>query len=90
MPEITDYVNDPSRDYSMAPLFVCDVCRAEVYLFTRLLGKLVCGECWHRAGSPFPRTPSTAEELHRAELATRERMQKRGGADRHMVRNGKS
>lgn len=49
-----------------------------------------CAECWRRAGMPWPSNLATAEAVQAAELATRERMLQRGGADRYMVRSGKS
>lgn len=72
----------------------CDRCRQDFDLQTTLFaavnGRVICSECWHRAGSPFPRREASVAEIHAAELAIRERMQARGGADRHMVRSGKS
>jgi len=72
----------------------CDLCPPEAWrpeqLHVVVDGRLFCGAHWRAAGRPFPRTEATVEELHQAELATRERMQARGGADRHMVRSGKS
>lgn len=72
-------------------LCVCDRCGAE---FSPLAGLTesawLCAECWRRAGMPWPSNPATAEEVQAAELATRERMLKRKGADRYMVRSGKA
>lgn len=75
---------------STAPFWHCDGCGQPRHLFALVLGKLLCVRCWRRAGSPFPRSTATPQELHEIELATRERMNARGGADRHLVRSGKS
>jgi hypothetical protein len=85
-----DFVNDPANDYAMSDLFACDNCHRPHLLFASFGGRLICGDCWQAKGSPWPRRPATAEEIHAAELRTRERMQARGGTDRHMVRNGKT
>jgi hypothetical protein len=53
-------------------------------------GRMLCSACWVKAGRPWPRRPPTIVELHAAESATRERMLKRGGTDRHLVRDGHS
>lgn len=84
------YVNDPGADFAMADLFACDDCHRPHLLFANFGGRLLCSGCWQAKGSPWPRRPATVEEIHTAELRTRERMQARGGADRHMVRSGKS
>lgn len=89
-PRETDFVNDPAADFAMADLFACDGCRRACLLFASFGGRMLCAECWHAKGSPFPRRELTPQEMHAAEIATRERMQKRGGADRHLVRAGKS
>lgn len=68
----------------------CALCGEPVGIFIRIDGQPSCARCWRRRGSPFPRREATAAELLAAEIATRERMQKRGGADRHLVRAGKS
>jgi hypothetical protein len=68
----------------------CDSCRDPRLLFVSFGGRLLCAECWHAIGSPFPRRELTPQEMIAAEIATRERMQKRGGADRHLVRSGRS
>ena len=85
-----DFVQNPAGGWRMA----CDGCHrdfdAQVTLFANIGGKVMCCGCWTAAGCPFPRRIATPAEIHAAEIATRERMQKRGGADRHMVRNGKS
>jgi len=85
-----EYVNDPASEYAMADLFACDGCHKAFLLFVDFGGRKLCSDCWHAKGSPWPRRPATIEEIHAAELKTRERMQARGGADRHMVRSGKS
>jgi hypothetical protein len=90
MNEPDDFVQDPSTGWSVAPLFACDRCHEPRHLFANWAGRLVCAECWHALGSPFPRRELTPQEMHAAEIATRERMLKRGGADRHLVRAGKS
>lgn len=74
----------------MAVLFACDQCHEPRLLFAIFGTRLLCADCWHAKGSPWPKRPATVEEIHQAELRTRERMQARGGADRHMVRSGKS
>jgi hypothetical protein len=69
----------------------CDRCR-EAYdqaraLFARIGHERVCAACWHRAGRPFP-GPAPMAAVHEAQVATRDRMNARGGADRHLVRKG--
>jgi hypothetical protein len=72
----------------------CDRCLADPradQLFTPPIGgRVLCAKCWHEMGEPFPAPGSSAQALHEAELATRARMQARGGTDRHLVRNGRS
>lgn len=73
----------------------CDVC-ARVFtieenrLFVRVDGRWYCAGCWRKAGRPWPSRLASIEDLHAAETATRERMNARGGADRHLVRKGLS
>lgn len=67
----------------------CSRCDRGVSLFVRIEGRPVCARCWKRAGSPAPRPP-TMHERHEAEVANHERMNARGGADRHLVRSGKA
>lgn len=61
-------------------------------LFARVGGRwpFVCALCWHQIGCPWPRNLPTMEEVHEAEVHTRERMLARGGTDRHLVRNGRA
>jgi len=70
----------------------CDVCGDinDRRLYGVVDGKRFCSRCWKRAGSPFPKLRSDPEEARLAELATRERMTKRGGPDRHLVRNNRT
>jgi len=84
------FVNDPTSDYAMADLFACDGCHKACLLFVAFGGRLICSDCWRAKGSPWPKRPATVAEIHAAELRTRERMQARGGADKHLVRAGKS
>lgn len=69
----------------------CDRCRqpydGETTLFARIGHEQVCASCWHRAGRPFP-PPASMAAVHEAQVATRQRMEARGGADRHLVRKG--
>lgn len=89
-PAADAFVNDPAADFAMADLFACDGCHKASLLFVSFGAEKICAECWHRKGSPFPRRVLTPQEMSAAEIATRERMNRRGGADRHMVRSGKS
>lgn len=50
----------------------------------------LCAECWRALGQPFPRAQASPDLVHETELRTRERMQARGGTDRHLVRNGRT
>jgi hypothetical protein len=69
---------------------VCGDCRKDVGLYATMSdGTRVCSECWKDRGSPWPQR-GTMAEFHEAEVATVARMQKRGGTDRHLVRNGMS
>lgn len=47
-----------------------------------------CAECWHLLGCPFPQDHAAPIELEAQEMATKQRMLARGGADRHLVRKG--
>lgn len=89
-PAEDNFVNDPTSHYSMAVLSKCDRCPATAYLFVSFGGRLICADCWHAMGAPFPRRVATLEELHAAELATRERMLRRGGEAAYRVKAGKS
>lgn len=51
---------------------------------------VLCADCWHRVGCPFPRHVATAQESHETEERTRDRMLARGGTDRHLVRSGRT
>lgn len=88
----SDFVQLPSAGWSLLtiPDEDCGFCHRPVGLFARIEGMPCCASCWVLKGRPYPRVVATPQELHERELATRERMNKRGGADRHMVRSGKS
>lgn len=72
-----------------------DVFTTRAVVFRRTAGRRevvevdLCGPCWRQAGEPSA-PPSTAAEAHAAALKARDRMQARGGTDRHMVRSGKA
>lgn len=72
----------------------CDACPpdapTEGRLFVRVDNRLLCARHWHEAGRPWPRSGGSLEQVHEAELRTRERMQARGGADAYRVKAGKS
>lgn len=72
----------------------CDLCPpgapTEGRLYAVVAGRRLCAHHWHAAGEPWPRETLTAQQVHEAELRTRERMTARGGTDRHLVRNGKT
>lgn len=72
---------------------VCTTCGAgqeqgRVFLARLGGGRLLCLVCWRAAGRPWPMPETDVQRIHEAELATRERMQARGGTDRHLVRKG--
>lgn len=68
----------------------CGRCRRPMRLLAVVGPYLLCSACWEAAGSPWPRGQATAQEIHEAELAIRERMTARGGTDKHLVRKGLS
>ena len=72
----------------------CDFCDPDVptrgRLFAEIGGRRFCSKHWFLAGHPWPRDLPTPDEVHLAEIRTRERMLARGGAFRHLVRSGKS
>jgi hypothetical protein len=73
----------------------CDACPPDPpppkdQLFAVVDGRRFCSRHWHEAGHPWPRRVGTVDEVHEAELRTRERMTARGGTDRHLVRAGKT
>lgn len=72
-------------------LCICDRCGV---LFPPLAylteQEWLCRACWLKAGGTIKRYMPTAAEIHAAELATREDMLRRGGADAYRVRAGKS
>lgn len=71
----------------------CDECPPDTgsRLFVTVAGRRFCARHWHAAGCPTPRGPlATAQEVHEAELRTRERMTARGSADRQAVRSGRT
>jgi hypothetical protein len=72
----------------------CDLCpptvSTEGRLFAVVDGRRLCAAHWIAAGCPWPRALASPLEVHEAEVRIRERMQARGGADRHLVRSGKS
>jgi hypothetical protein len=47
-----------------------------------------CVDCWEAIGRPFPQDHATPIDLEGQEIATRERMLKRGGTSAHLVRKG--
>lgn len=71
----------------------CDECPPDTgsRLFVTVSGRRYCARHWHAAGRPTPREPlATAQQVHEAELRIRDRMNARGGTDRHLVRNGRT
>jgi hypothetical protein len=82
-------VTTPAAALMLVSEVECGGCGRPVDLYARIDGTPACPRCWRRAGSPYPRR-ATMDEVHQAEVRTRERMNARGGADRHMVRAGKS
>jgi hypothetical protein len=72
-------------------LWVCERCGVARLLLAEIDRTLLCAECWRAWGSLFWNpTPPSAEATHAAELAIRESMQKRGGADAYRVKAGKT
>ena len=67
--------------------WICDRCRLPRVLFLRLGDENVCGPCWVRAGRPSPAV-TPPDPAH--EVAVRERMLARGGADAYRVKAGKA
>jgi hypothetical protein len=70
----------------------CDVCgdaREDGYYTPCDDGLRRCVRCWKKAGRPFRRLSDPAA-AHDAAVATRKRMTQRGGADRHLVRSGRT
>jgi hypothetical protein len=75
----------------MVPEEACGRCGRPCGLSVVIDSVRTCGHCWTLQGSPFPRFTASVQQVHEAELATRPSgWNKRGGADRHMVRSGKS
>lgn len=71
----------------------CDECPPDSgsRLHVTVSGRRYCAKHWYAAGCPTPREPlATAQQVHEQELATRDRMNRRGGTDRHMVRTGRT
>jgi hypothetical protein len=69
-------------------LHACDRCRRIRELLARTIFGHLCATCWYELGEPS--APIDADDVHAAELATRERMLARGGEDRYRVRAGKA
>lgn len=65
----------------------CSECGAAPELLAHVRRTVLCAACWHRLGEPFPWV-STVNETAQAEIETHERMLKRGGTSRHLVRKG--
>jgi len=60
-------------------------------LYVRLTADLVvCRACWEAMGRPWPSAPVDEAKVRAIELQARERMLKRGGADRYLVLKGRS
>jgi hypothetical protein len=57
--------------------------------FVRTVKGALCCACWIRLKRPGA-GGSAMQETYEAEVVARERMQARGGTDRHLVRNGMS
>lgn len=72
----------------LVPDTSCGRCDRPALLLARIGGRAICAYCWWDLGKPWPREKASPEEIHAAELAARERMLRRGGTDRHMVRKG--
>lgn len=68
----------------------CDQCPRVRLLMLRIGRVHVCAACWRAAGRPAPHYVATPAELAAIEAATRKKMLDRGGADRHLVRAGRS
>ncbi len=70
-----------------ALMMECTRCRAPKLLLLRLRPEVwICAACWIRAGRPS----LPVVDGHEQEVATRERMLERGGADAYRVKAGKS
>lgn len=71
----------------------CDLCPevSNSKLYALVDGVRLCNSCWRAAGRPAcsPSQIGLAEQAA-MEVKIRERMQRRGGADRHLVRKGKT
>ena len=67
--------------------WACSDCGTPRFLLTRFRGRLICADCWRKAGSPFPRGENIDQEL---EGRTRAKMVQRGGTDAYRVRAGKT
>jgi hypothetical protein len=68
-------------------LWRCDRGPQLARLFARIGAEILCADCWHAAGEPWPPPgPPTAEQLAEIER----RMLRRGGSDRYRVLAGKA
>ena len=71
----------------------CDECPPDTgaRLYVTVAGRRYCAAHWRAAGRPTPREPlATAQQVHEQELRIRDRMTRRGGADRQAVRSGRT
>jgi len=71
----------------------CDECPPDspgVRLSITAGSRRLCATHWHAAGCPWVAPAVSMEQVHEAELRTREHMTARGGTDRHLVRNGRT
>ncbi len=69
-------------------MHTCDVCGEPRLLLARIEDLLACAGCWKKRGAKVWYPPKDASVLFHHETANREAMTRRGGTDRHLVRNG--
>jgi len=66
-------------------LQACDRCHAALLLLAPTTVGLLCAACWSAMGEPGPPLVSDVERYN-VEQANRRRMEKHGGALRHLAR----
>ena len=69
------------------PASDCDRCHKPAGLRVVSVKGYLCGRCWKALGEP-PAPSVDPRKTFEQEQLTRERMTKRGGTDRHLVRKG--
>jgi len=78
-----------AADGPVGALFRCDGCGGPQLLLARVRKeRLLCANCHRLVGSPPAWTEATDEEILAAENRVRDKMQRRGGPERHLVRSG--